>query len=82
MLWCLSRNENMHRLSEKILRDAKITESKLNHLEAWIENEAGRIKDQLREVSKRNSDEVRIHESRLTAFCKPLISHNVKNFEI
>lgn len=49
----------MNRLSERVIRNGKIVENKLNHLENWIENEAGKLKDQVREVSKKNCDEVK-----------------------
>jgi hypothetical protein len=41
----LIRLEKLQRLAEKIQQEAKITDSKLDDIEAWIEDEVHRIMD-------------------------------------
>jgi hypothetical protein len=40
----IARLEKLQRLAEKIHQEAKITDSKLDDIEAWIEDEVRRLK--------------------------------------
>lgn len=53
-----SRLEKLQRLAEKILQEAKVTDSKLDDIENWIEDEAKRV-DQLHpKDAKNNCDQI------------------------
>jgi dystonin len=43
----IARLEKLQRLAEKIHQEAKITDSKLDDIEAWIEDEVSRLRPQL-----------------------------------
>jgi hypothetical protein len=43
----IARLEKLQRLAEKIHQEAKITDSKLDDIEAWIEDEVSRLRLQL-----------------------------------
>lgn len=53
-----SRLEKLQRLAEKIIQEAKVTDSKLDDIENWIEDEAKRV-DQLHpKDAKNNCDQI------------------------
>jgi hypothetical protein len=59
-----SRLEKLQRLAEKVHQEAKVTDSKLDDIEAWIEDEAKRVDHLHPKDAKNNCDQV--------AFLKPL----------
>ncbi len=52
------RLEKLQRLAEKIHHEAKITDSKLDDIEAWIEDEAKRVDHLHPKDAKNNCDQV------------------------
>lgn len=53
------RLEKLQRLAEKIHHEAKVTDSKLDDIEAWIEDEAKRVDHLHPKDAKNNCDQVR-----------------------
>ena len=56
---CLNfRLEKLQRLAEKVHQEAKTTDSKLDDIEAWIEDEAKRVDHLHPKDAKNNCDQV------------------------
>jgi len=53
------RLEKLQRLAEKVHQEAKVTDSKLDDIEAWIEDEAKRVDHLHPKDAKNNCDQVR-----------------------
>ena len=58
ILFCF-RLEKLQRLAEKVHQEAKVTDSKLDDIEAWIEDEAKRVDHLHPKDAKNNCDQVR-----------------------
>ncbi len=54
-----SRLEKLQRLAEKVHQEAKVTDSKLDDIEAWIEDEAKRVDHLHPKDAKNNCDQVK-----------------------
>ena len=54
----IERLEKLQRLAEKIHQEAKVTDSKLDDIEAWIEDEAKRIDHLHPKDAKNNCDQI------------------------
>merc|ERR1719192_3043700 len=70
----IERLEKLQRLAEKIHQEAKVTDSKLDDIEAWIEDEAKRI-DQLHpKDAKNNCDQIERELARTEEVIKSMFS--------
>jgi len=58
----IARLEKLQRLAEKVHQEAKVTDSKLDDIEAWIEDEAKRVDHLHPKDAKNNCDHLRIVE--------------------
>lgn len=52
------RHEKLYHVSEKILNESRVTDSKLDEIEAWIEDEAKRVDHLHPKDAKNNCDQV------------------------
>jgi hypothetical protein len=70
----IARLEKLQRLAEKIHQEAKMTDTKLDDIEAWIEDEAKRI-DQLHpKDAKNNCDQIERELARTEEVIKSMFS--------
>lgn len=68
------RLEKLQRLAEKIHQEAKMTDSKLDDIEAWIEDEAKRIDHLHPKDAKNNCDQIERELSRTEEVIKSMFS--------
>ncbi|XP_023339664.1 dystonin isoform X21 [Eurytemora carolleeae] len=68
------RLEKLQRLAEKIHQEAKMTDSKLDDIEAWIEDEAKRIDHLHPKDAKNNCDQIERELSRSEEVIKSMFS--------
>lgn len=70
----IARLEKLQKLAEKIHQEAKMTDTKLDDIEAWIEDEAKRI-DQLHpKDAKNNCDQIERELARTEEVIKSMFS--------
>ena len=70
----IERLEKLQRLAEKIHQEAKVTDSKLDDIEAWIEDEAKRIDHLHPKDAKNNCDQIERELARSEETIKSMFS--------
>ena len=70
----IARLEKLQRLAEKIHQEAKMTDSKLDDIEAWIEDEAKRIDHLHPKDAKNNCEQIERELARTEETIKSMFS--------
>ena len=70
----IARLEKLQRLAEKIHQEAKVTDSKLDDIEAWIEDEAKRIDHLHPKDAKNNCEQIERELARTEETIKSMFS--------
>ncbi len=70
----IARLEKLQRLAEKIHQEAKVTDSKLDDIEAWIEDEAKRVEHLHPRDAKKNCDQIEMELQRTEEVIKTMFN--------